>query len=197
MTAAKKKKSISVYILPCLFCGLLLALAVLRDRSAEQPVKAVLQETEPLTLTEQAIENYLYSAGFTLQGETVFDGDGREAAALTLSRNESGGIEGMTLSFLLPTYIETGDGNDALASLKAKHDAGAQRGEDMFLALFDAIAATDGRVAARRDSAVGKLKQTMDTGKASSQSANSWRFSFALEPGEIQGTASILFTLVK
>ena len=61
----------------------------------------------------------------------------------------------------------------------------------------DAIAATDGRVAARRDSALEKLRQTMDTGKASAQAANSWRFSFSLEPGEIEGTVTVLFEKVK
>ena len=90
MASAEKKKSISVYILPCLFCGLLIALTILRGRSAEQPVKAVLQEGEPLTLTEQAIENYLYSAGFTLRDETLLDENGQDAARLTVSRNEGG-----------------------------------------------------------------------------------------------------------
>ena len=197
MAAARKKKSISVYILPCLFCGLLIVLAILRGRATEQPVKAVLQEGEPLTLTEQAIENYLFSAGFTLQGDTLLDESGHKAADLAVETDESGEIAAMTLAFSLPTYYETGQGNDVLASVKAKHDAGAQQGEDMFLALFDAIAATDGRVAARRDGAVEKLRQTMDTGKATSQSANSWRFAFSLEPGEIEGTMTILFTHVK
>jgi hypothetical protein len=52
-------------------------------------------------------------------------------------------------------------------------------------------------VAARRDSALEKLRQTMDTGKASAQVANSWRFSFSLEPGEIEGTVTVLFEKVK
>ena len=56
MAADKRKRRFSTYILPILFCGLLIALAVLTDRHTEQPVKVVLQEGEPLTLTEQAIE---------------------------------------------------------------------------------------------------------------------------------------------
>lgn len=195
--AAKRKKGISVYILPCLFCGLLMALALLRGRTVEQPVKTVLQKGEPLTLTEQAIENYLYAAGFILQGETILDEAGQPAGALAIDMDDTGLIQGLTLTFPLPTYYETGQGNDALVSLKANHDAGAQRGEDMFLALFDAVAATDGRVPARRDNALAKLHDTMDTGKAAAQSANSWRFAFSLEPGEIEGTVTVLFEKVK
>ena len=195
--AAKRKKSISTYILPILFCALLIVLAVVRNRQAEQPVKAVLQESEPLTLNEQAIENYLWSAGFSLQGQVLFDADGRQAGALTVETDADGGIEGMTISFPLPTYIETGEAVDVLASLKAQHDEAAQRGEDMFLALFDAIAATDGRVEARRDSAAEKLRSAMDTGKAATQAANSWRFSFSPEPGPVEGKVTILFEKVK
>ena len=128
--------------------------------------------------------------------ETLLDGEGKEAGALTVETNESGRIAGMTLAFPLPTYIDTGDG-DILADLKAAHDAGAQRGEEMFLVLFDAIAATDSRVAARRDSALEKLRQTMAAGKATAQAAYSWRFGFSLEPGMFEGTVTIRFTLVK
>ena len=196
MAAAKRKRNLSIYILPILFCGLLVVLTLVKDRSKEQPVKAVLQAGEQLTLSAEAIENYLYSAGFTLQNETLLDGEGKEAGALTVETNESGSIAGMTLAFPLPTYIDTGDG-DILADLKAAHDAGAQRGEEMFLALFDAIVATDSRVATRRDSALEKLRQTIDTGKATAQAANSWRFGFSLEPGMFEGTVTIRFTLVK
>ncbi len=196
MAAAKRKRNLSIYTLPILFCGLLVVLTLVKDRSKEQPVKAVLLAGEQLTLSVEAIENYLYSAGFTLQNETLLDGEGKEAGALTVETNESGTIAGMTLTFPLPTYIDTGDG-DILADLKAAHDAGAQRGEEMFLALFDAIAATDSRVATRRDSALEKLRQTMDTGKATAQAANSWRFGFSLEPGMFEGTVTIRFTLVK
>ncbi len=191
--SAKRKKGISTYILPILFCVLLIVLAVLRNRQTEQPVKAVLQEGEPLTLTEQAIENYLYSAGFSLQGETLADSDGKEAGTLKVSAGADGEIRGMVLTFPLPVYYETGENSDVLASLKALHDHGAQQGEDMFLALFDAISATDGRLESRRASAIEKLRKTLDTGKASAQSASSWRFSFSLEPGAIEGKATVLF----
>ena len=195
--AAKRKNGISPYILPLLFCALLIVLAVLRDRSSEQPVKAVLQKTEPLTLTRVALDNYLYSAGYTLREETILDAEGKIAGTLTVSTDEADSIDALSLTFPLPTYYETGAGGDVLASLKAKHDEGAQRGEELFLALFDAVAATDGRTAARRDSALEKLRGTLSTGKASNQAANSWRFSFSLEPGTVEGTATVLFTLVK
>ncbi len=195
--AAKRKKGISTYILPILFCGLLIVLAILKGRQADQPVKAVLQASEPLTLTDQAMENYLYSAGFTLAGETVLDDDGKPVASLTVLKGEGGAIDGMSLTFSVPTYYETKSAMEALAPLKANHDAAVQRGEDMFLALFDAIAATDGRVAARRDGAVEKLRAALNAGKASAQAANSWRFSFSLAPGEIEGTGTILFEKVK
>ena len=148
--SAQRKKSISTYILPILFCALLIVLAVVRNRQAERPVKALLQESEPLTLNEQAIENYLFSAGFFLRGEVLLDETGQEAGALAVDFNADG-VKSMTLSFPLPTYYETGESSDILASLKAQHDEAARRGEDMFLALFDAIAATDGRVDARRE----------------------------------------------
>ncbi len=195
--AAKRKKDYTAYILPMLFCGLLIVLAVVTDRQKPRSVKAVLQEGEPLTLNEQAIENYLYSGGFTLAGDAVLTNDGRKAAALTVTMDADGSIEGVTLSYPLPTYYETGNGGDILSGLKANHDAAAQQGVDMFLCLFDAIAATDGRAAARRDGAVEKLRGTMDTGKASVQAANSWRFNFSLEPGEIEGAVTILFEKVK
>ena len=196
MAADKRKRRFSTYILPILFCGLLIALAVLTDRHTEQPVKGVLQEGEPLTLTEQAIENYLYAAGFTLRGETILDSSDQQAGTLTLCRNDDGAIESMTLSFPLSTYIPTED-DEGLDGLKAAHDADAQRGQELFLALFDAISATDKRVAARRDSASAKLQTTMGTGKASAQAANSWRFDFSLMPETFKGTVTVLFTLVK
>ena len=196
MAGKKGKKGISAYILPILFCGLLIVLTLLNGRQTEQPVKAVLQEGEPLTLTEQALENYLYSAGFILNGEAILDGDGEKAGTLTVSRNEDGAIESMTLTFPLTTYIQTED-NDGLGPLKAAHDEDAQRGQELFLSLFDAVSATDKRVAKRRDSASERLQTTMDTGKASVQNANSWRFDFSLEPGLFEGTGTALFTLVK
>lgn len=196
MAADKRKRRFSTYILPILFCGLLIALAVLTDRHTEQPVKGVLQEGEPLTLTEQAMENYLYAAGFTLRGEAILDGSDQQAGTLTLCRNDDGAIESMTLSFPLSTYIPTED-DEGLDGLKAAHDADAQRGQELFLALFDAISATDKRVAARRDSASAKLQTTMDTGKAAAQAANSWRFDFSLAPDTFEGTVTVLFTFVK
>ena len=196
MAADKRKKRFSTYILPILFCGLLIALAVITNRQTEQPVKAVLQEGEPLTLTEQAVENYLYAAGFIQQGETILDGSGKEVGSLTLSRSDDGDIEAMTLSFPLSAYIPVED-DEGMGGLKAAHDADAQQGQAMFLALFDAIAATDKRVAARRDSAAEKLQTAMDTGKASAQAANSWRFSFSLAPGTFEGTVTVLLEKVK
>ena len=195
MAADKRKRRFSTYILPILFCGLLIALAVLTDRHKEQPVKGVLQEGEPLTLTEQAMENYLYAAGFTLRDEAILDGSGKEVGTLTVDR-DGDAVASMTLSFPLSTYIPTED-DEGLDGLKAAHDADAQRGQELFLALFDAISATDKRVAARRDSASATLQTTMDTGKASSQAANSWRFDFSLEPGTFEGTVTVSFTLVK
>lgn len=196
MATDKRKRRFSTYILPILFCGLLIALAVLTDRHTEQPVKGVLQEGEPLTLTEHAIENYLYAAGFTLRGETILDSSDQQVGTLTLSRNDGGAIESMTLSFPLSTYIPTEDDED-MDGLKAAHDGDARQGQELFLSLFDAISATDKRVANRRDSASAKLQTTMDTGKASSQAANSWRFDFSLIPETFKGTVTVLFTLVK
>ncbi len=195
--AAGRKKNISIYILPLLFCGLLVALALLRGERAEPVPVREIQESEPLTLTDAAIENYLCSDGFLLDGERVTDAQGQEAAALTVVKGEDGEIDGLTLSFPLPTYFETKNSGDVLASLKAAHDAAAQRGETLFLALFDAISATDGRVAARRDSAITKLGDAMGSGKAAALSVNSWRFSFSLEPGELEGTVTILFEKIK
>ncbi len=195
MAADKRKRRFSTYILPILFCGLLIALAVLTDRHKEQPVKGVLQEGEPLTLTEQAMENYLYAAGFTLRDEAILDGSGKEVGTLTVGR-DGDAVASMTLSFPLSTYIPTED-DEGLDGLKAAHDADAQRGQELFLALFDAISATDKRVAARRDSASAKLQTTMDTGKTSAQAANSWRFDFSLEPRTFEGTVTVLFTFVK
>lgn len=195
MAVDKRKRRFSTYILPILFCGLLIALAVLTDRHKEQPVKGVLQEGEPLTLTEQAMENYLYAAGFTLRDEAILDGSGQEVGSLTVDR-DGDAVASMTLSFPLSTYIPTED-DEGLDGLKAAHDADAQRGQELFLALFDAISATDKRVAARRDSASAKLQTTMDTGKAAAQAANSWRFDFSLAPDTFEGTVTVLFTLVK
>ena len=195
MAADKRKRRFSTYILPILFCGLLIALAVLTDRHKEQPVKGVLQEGEPLTLTEQAMENYLYAAGFTLRDEAILDGSGQEVGSLTVGR-DGDAVASMTLSFPLSTYIPTED-DEGLDGLKAAHDTDAQRGQELFLALFDAISATDKRVAARRDSASAKLQTTMDTGKAAAQAANSWRFDFSLAPDTFEGTVTVLFTLVK
>ena len=195
MAADKRKRRFSTYILPILFCGLLIALAVLTDRHKEQPVKGVLQEGEPLTLTEQAMGNYLYAAGFTLRDEAILDGSGKEVGTLTVDR-DGDAVASMTLSFPLSTYIPTED-DEGLDGLKAAHDADAQRGQELFLALFDAISATDKRVAARRDSASAKLQTTMDTGKAAAQAANSWRFDFSLAPDTFEGTVTVLFTLVK
>ena len=195
MAADKRKRRFSTYILPILFCGLLIALAVLTDRHKEQPVKGVLQEGEPLTLTEQAMENYLYAAGFTLRDEAILDGSGKEVGTLTVDR-DGDAVASMTLSFPLSTYIPTED-DEGLDGLKAAHNADAQRGQELFLALFDAISATDKRVAARRDSASAKLQTTMDTGKAAAQAANSWRFDFSLAPDTFEGTVTVLFTLVK
>ena len=195
MAADKRKRRFSTYILPILFCGLLIALAVLTDRHKEQPVKGVLQEGEPLTLTEQAMENYLYAAGFTLRDEAILDGSGQEVGSLTVGRDRDA-VASMTLSFPLSTYIPTED-DEGLDGLKAAHDADAQRGQELFLALFDAISATDKRVAARRDSASAKLQTTMDTGKVAAQAANSWRFDFSLAPDTFEGTVTVLFTFVK
>ena len=195
MAADKRKRRFSTYILPILFCGLLIALAVLTDRHKEQPVKGVLQEGEPLTLTEQAMENYLYAAGFTLRDEAILDGSGKEVGTLTVGRDRDA-VASMTLSFPLSTYIPTED-DEGLDGLKAAHDADVQRGQELFLALFDAISATDKRVAARRDSASAKLQTTMDTGKAAAQAANSWRFDFSLAPDTFEGTVTVLFTFVK
>ena len=195
MAADKRKRRFSAYILPILFCGLLIALAVLTDRHKEQPVKGMLQEGEPLTLTEQAMENYLYAAGFTLRDEAILDGSGKEVGTLTVDR-DGDAVASMTLSFPLSTYIPTED-DEGLDGLKAAHDADAQRGQELFLALFDAISATDKRVAARRDSASAKLQTTMDTGKAAAQAANSWRFDFSLAPDTFEGTVTVLFTFVK
>ena len=195
MAADKRKRRFSTYILPILFCGLLIALAVLTDRHTEQPVKGMLQEGEPLTLTEQAMENYLYAAGFTLRDEAILDGSGKEVGTLTVGR-DGDAVASMTLSFPLSTYIPTED-DEGLDGLKAAHDADAQRGQELFLALFDAISATDKRVAARRDSASAKLQTTMDTGKAAAQAANSWRFDFSLAPDTFEGTVTVLFTFVK
>ena len=195
MAADKRKRRFSTYILPILFCGLLIALAVLTDRHKEQPVKGVLQEGEPLTLTEQAMENYLYAAGFTLRDEAILDGSGQEVGTLTVDR-DGDAVASMTLSFPLSTYIPTED-DEGLDGLKAAHDGDAQRGQELFLALFDAISATDKRVAARRDSASAKLQTTMDTGKAAAQAANSWRFDFSLAPDTFEGTVTVLFTFVK
>lgn len=195
MAADKRKRRFSTYILPILFCGLLIALAVLTDRHTEQPVKGVLQEGEPLTLTEQAIENYLYAAGFTLRDEAILDGSGQEVGSLTVGR-DGDAVASMTLSFPLSTYIPTEDDED-MDGLKAAHDGDARQGQELFLSLYDAISATDKRVSNRRDSASSKLQTTMDTGKASAQAANSWRFDFSLMPETFKGTVTVLFTLVK
>ncbi len=196
MAAKKGKKGFSTYILPILFCGLLIVLALVKGRQTEQPVRVVLQEGEPLTLTEQAMENYLFSAGFILNGEAILNSDGQQVGALTVSRNEDGAIESMALTFPLTTFIPT-ESDEGLGPLKAAHDDDAQRGQDLFLALFDAVSATDKRVANRRDSAAEKLQTAMDTGKAAVQNANSWRFDFSLEPGLFEGTVTVSFTLVK
>ena len=196
MTSRELKKHISPYILPILFCGLLIVLALLQREPAEPAAARVIEAGEPLTLTDMALENYLYGDGFVLDGGRVLDGQGQEVATLTVTKGEDGTIAAMTLTFPLPAFTESTN-SKTFSSLKAKHEEAAQRGETMFLSLFDAIAATDGRVAARRDSALKKLRAAIDTGKAASQSANSWRFIFSLDPGTIRSTATIQFTLVK
>lgn len=196
MASKELKKQISTYILPILFCGLLIVLALLRNEAATPTAARVIEAGEPLTLTDMALENYLYGDGFTLDGERVLDGQGQEVAALTVTKGEDDTIAAMTLIFPLPAFTESMNSNN-FSSLKAKHEEAAQRGETMFLSLFDAIAATDGRVAARRDSALEKLRAAINTGKAASQSANSWTFAFSLDPGTVRSTATIQFTLVK
>ena len=197
MASGKKKRRYTRYILPLLFGGLFIALALVKGRSGDQPLKAVLREAEPLTLTDRAVENYLFSAGFTLDGERVLDGAGELAASLSLEQGADGSVTAMTLAFPLPTYYETEEGGEALAALKANHDKAAHRGEELFLALFDAISATDGRTASRRDSALEKLRKVMDGGKPSAQAANSWEFTFSLEPGLLEGTVTVRFEKVK
>lgn len=196
MASKELKKQISTYILPILFCGLLIVLALLRNEAATPTAARVIEAGEPLTLTDMALENYLYGDGFTLDGKRVLDGQGQEVAALTVTKGEDGTIAAMTLIFSMPAFAESMNSNN-FSSLKAKHEEAAQRGENMFLSLFDAIAATDGRVAARRDSALEKLRAAINTGKAASQSANSWTFAFSLDPGTVKSTATIQFTLVK
>ena len=196
MTSKELKKQISTYILPILFCGLLIVLALVRNKGAEPASAWTVEEGAPLTLTELALENYLYADGFTLTGEMVLDAQEQEAATLTVTKGNDSEITAMALTFPLPVFFET-ELSESLASLKAGRDEAAQRGETLFLSLFDAIAATDGRVASRRDSALEKLRAAMDTGKAASQAANTWRFSFSLEPGVLEGTVTILFEKVK
>ena len=196
MTSKELKKKASVYILPILFCGLLIVLALLRNETAAPAVAREVQAGEPLTLTDAAIENYLNGDGFFWDGERVRDAAGQEAAILTVTKDGDGEIEAMALTFPLPTFFET-EISENLSSLKAAHDGAAQRGETLFLALFDAVAATDGKVAARRDGALTKLHTAMDTGKAATQSANSWRFTFSLVPRELEGTVTVLFEKVK
>lgn len=196
MTSKELKKQISIYSLPILFCGLLIALALLKNDRVEPAAAWEIQKSEPLTLTDMAIENYLYADGFTLNGGRVLDAAGQEVAVLTVTKGAEGEIESMSLTFPVPTFIQT-ENSESLSSLKAAHDAAAQRGETLFLSLFDAITATDGKVAARRDSAIDKLRQTVNTGKAAVQAANSWRSSFSLEPGMLEGTVTIFFEKVK
>ena len=197
MAQDKRKRKYVVYILPILFCALLIVLAVIQGRESASPVKAVLQAGEPLAMTDQAIENYLYAAGYTLKGDAVLDAEGTTTATLTVTKPEDGSIEAMTLTFSLPAYYEAEEDGNALDALKAIRDAATERGEELFLSLFDAVAATDKRVTARRDSALEKLRKTMSTGKASVQNANSWRFSFSLEQDLLKGTVTILFEKVK
>ena len=192
---SKKGRGAATYVLPILFCALLILLALVRGQRTEAPTKAVLQKSEPLTLTHQAIENYLYAAGFTFQGEKLLAAEGRETGSLSIM--DDGAIEEMTLTFSLPPRIDTETGADVFASLNEAHDKAAQEGKDMFLSLFDAIAVTDGRMAGRRGSALEKLQQTMDTGKSSAQAAYSWRFTFSMIPGDPESQITILFTLVK
>ncbi len=197
MAGGKRKKDYSVYILPILLCILFLIMARFHYPKSEPPVdETVMEEVEPLTLTDQAIENYLYTDGFSLRQSTVLDADGKVAATLAVEKGENGEIEVMTLSFTLPTYIETGN-SDVMTGLKAEHDAAASRGETVFLSLFDAVAATDGRIPALKERAQEKLHATLRTGKSSSQSANSWRFTFSLTPGELTGEVHIRFEKVK
>lgn len=192
---SKKGRGAATYVLPILFCALLILLALVRGQRTEAPTKAVLQKSEPLTLTHQAIENYLYAAGFTLQREKLLTAEGREAGTLAITADDA--IEEMTLTFSLPPRIDVETGADVFASLNEAHDKAAQEGKDMFLSLFDAIAVTDGRVAGRRDSALEKLQQTMDTGKSSAQAAYSWKFTFSVTAGDPESQITILFTLVK
>jgi|GEM_PF-4189452 len=198
MAAAKAKRNhkYTSYLLPILFCALLIALTLTRGRT-ESPAKAVVRESEPLTLTRQAIENYLFSAGFTLQGEALLDADQEEAGSLSITEDEGGVIRELALRFPLPTRIGSERDGDVIAALNRDHEQAAQQGQEMFLSLFDAISVTDGRVAARRDSCLEKLSKAMDDGKASAQAANSWRFSFSLEPGETEGRVTVLFARVK
>ena len=192
---SKKGRGAATYVLPILFCALLILLALVRGQRTEAPTKAVLQKSEPLTLTHQAIENYLYAAGFTLQGEKLLDAEGQEAGSLVIT--EDSAIEEMTLTFSLPPRIDVETGTDVFASLNEAHGKAAQEGKNMFLSLFDAIAVTDGRVAGRRDSALEKLQQTIDTGKSSTQSAYSWRFDFSSTSGEPEGTITVQFAHVQ
>ena len=85
MTSKELKKQISTYILPILFCGLLIVLALVRNKGAEPASAWTVEEGAPLTLTELALENYLYADGFTLTGEMVLDAQEQEAATLTVT----------------------------------------------------------------------------------------------------------------
>ena len=92
MASKELKKQISTYILPILFCGLLIVLALLRNEAATPTAARVIEAGEPLTLTDMALENYLYGDGFTLDGKRVLDGQGQEVAALTVTKGEDGTI---------------------------------------------------------------------------------------------------------
>ena len=125
MAAGKRKKDYTIYILPLLFCLVLAVLVLLKGQPAEPAPAKVLQAGEPLTLTDQAIENYLYSDGFTLRGETVLDADGQEAATLTVNKGADDEIDSLLLTYSLPTYYETQNSGELLSSVKADRDAAA------------------------------------------------------------------------
>ena len=107
MTSDRLKKGISVYILPILFCGLLIVLALLRNDTKEPAAVRELQASEPLTLTDLAVENYLYADGFSLDRGMLLDASGKEAGTLTVTKDESGEI-GASLNQI---HMREADGN--------------------------------------------------------------------------------------
>lgn len=193
---ARSSCSPSPYLLPIVFCVLLIALALTRNCQQAEPALAYAGEEETLVLNRTAMENYVYAAGFLLQGEELMDASGSSVGTLALTE-EDAAVTGFTLTLPIPIYFETDYSDELTLQQRLLHEQGEKQAMALFFQIYEAISATDSRLSSLKSNAQSKLLSTLNTGKSATQSANTWRFSFSLETSPAAETLYILGEKVK